>query len=85
MGSINPEEYLASLENLLIFMCNTYDQQQKELAELAEKGNDAFLKVSRIQGTMNTISIAQIGALAFEHPIHSFKEVLSEMKRKRSL
>lgn len=78
------KEYIKSLENLLIFMCQTYDETQKELMKLyKEEGNEACFKVPMIQGTANVIPISQIGQLEFERPSHGFSDVFKEIEQKR--
>ena len=81
---MNKEEYINSLENLLIFMCATYEDTEKVLLKLAEGGNNALFEVPRIQGTPNIIPIAQLAKIKFEQPKYGFKDVENEILRKRS-
>ncbi len=71
------------LENLLIFMCQTYEETEQVLLKLSKEGNEALFKVPRIQGIANTIPIAQIAKIKFEQPKHGFKNVKEEILRKR--
>lgn len=81
---MSKDEYIQSLENLLIFMCQTYEEQENDLFALAKQGNDAILKVARIQGTANLIPIAQMAKFKFERPKHGFEEVKEEIQNKRN-
>lgn len=80
---MDKEEYIQSLENLIIFMCQTYEDQEQVLFKLAKEGNDALFKVPRIQCTANTIPIAQLAKVKFEQPKYGFKDVKEEILRKR--
>lgn len=77
------EEYTNSLENLLIFMCQTYEDEEKALFALAKQGNNALFEVPRIQGTRNTIPISQIAKLKFDTPKYGFKEIKQIILKKR--
>lgn len=79
---MNKEEYIQSLENLLIFMCKTYEDQEQILFKLAEGGNDTIFKIPRIQGIVNTVPISQIAKIKFEQPKMSFQDVKKEISRK---
>lgn len=76
-------DYIQSLENILVFMCQSYEEQEKVLFELAKEGNDALHKTPRIQGMANTISIAQIADVEFEKPPMNFMEIKDEIIRRR--
>lgn len=78
------EEYIHSLENLLIFMCATYEETEQVLYKLSKSGNNALFEVPRIQGTPNIIPIAQLAKIKFEQPKHGFKDIKNEILRKRS-
>lgn len=78
-------EYIDSLENLLIFMCQTYEENEKALLLLAKQGNQAFFNVPRIQGTVNTVSIARIAEAEFKTPKYGFNDVKKEILQKRGL
>lgn len=80
---IEKEEYIKSLESLLIFMCRSHKVQQEELLTLAKEGNDAFFEISHIQGTNNVIPISKIADLEFNQPRYGFKEVEEEILRKQ--
>ena len=81
---MNKEDYIQSLENALIFMCNTYENITDELYKLAKDGNNAFLRVPLIQGTFNIVQISQIGKLELQEPIHDLKEIKKEILKKRN-
>ncbi|WP_415316164.1 hypothetical protein [Clostridium perfringens] len=77
------EEYIKSLESLMIFMCKTYDEIENSLVNLVkEKNNEAFFVVPRIQGINHIINISKIGKLNFEEPVYGFKDILEVMKNK---
>lgn len=78
------EEYVSSLENLLIFMCQTYEEIEQVLFKLANEGNEALFKVPRIQGTVNTIPIAQLAKMTFVTPKYGFKTIKEEILKKQS-
>lgn len=81
---IDEEEYVKSLENVLIFMCKTYDEIEKELVKLVEKENNkAFFKVPRVQGINHVVNISKIGKLKFEQPLYNFKDIFDIMQSKR--
>lgn len=81
---MDKDKYIHSLENLLIFMCQTYEEQEKVLFSLARQGNDALHKVPRIQGTPNIISISQLADMEFQNPEFGFMEIRNEIDKKRS-
>lgn len=78
------EEYIHSLENLIIFMCKTYEETEQVLLKLAEGGNNALFEVPRIQGISNIIPIAQLAKIKFEQPKYGFKDVKIEILKKRN-
>lgn len=80
---MDQDKYIESLENLLIFMCKTYVDSEKVLFELAKDGNNALFEVPRIQGTVNTIQIAQLAEIEFQHPEYGFKDIKNEILKKR--
>ncbi|MDU2121927.1 MAG: hypothetical protein E7E64_05270 [Clostridium celatum] len=80
---IEKDEYIKSLENLLIFMCKTYDDIEMELVKLAQKDNDALFKVPLVQGTNHKINIHQLGRIEFQEPLYNFKDIKNEILRKR--
>jgi len=81
---LKEKDYVESLENLLIFMCQTYDEAQKSLLKLSkEEGNDAFMKVPMVQGTSNSIGISRLAENIFYQPKYSFVEVAKELKQRR--
>ncbi|MCH1964411.1 hypothetical protein MCG45_16395 [Clostridium perfringens] len=83
--TFDKEEYIRSLENLLIFMCGSYDKIDNSLVELAEKEhNHTWFKVPRIQGLYHIINISKIGKLEFEEPNYGFKEVLEIINSRRN-
>ena len=57
-NKIDEENYVKSLENLLIFMCKTYSSIEETLLKLAEEDNEALFKVPLIQGNINFINIS---------------------------
>lgn len=81
---MNKDDYIKSLENTLIFMCNTYKNINDELLKLAQEGNNAFFKVPLIQGTFNIVQIFQIGEMELQEQIYNLKEIKKEILRKRS-
>lgn len=80
---MDEKEYIESLENLLIFMCKTYDGITDNLLELFQKGNDAYLKIPTIQGTRNIVSVYRLGTLDIKDIKYGFKDVLKEILNKR--
>lgn len=81
---MNKDDYIQSLENTLIFMCNTYENINDELLKLAQEGNNAFFKVPLIQGTSNIVQISQIGKVELQEPIYDLREIKKEILRKRN-
>lgn len=76
--------YIKSLENLLIYMCDSYMVVLDELLELGNtEGNKAHMKVSTIQGSRNRIPIRQLGDLDFQLPQYGFDDILQEIIKKR--
>lgn len=80
---IDKDEYIESLENLLIFMCQTHEDQHKALLGLLKEGNSAYMKVPTIQGTANLIPVSQIADIDFHRPEYGFREVKAEIERRR--
>lgn len=80
---IDKDEYVKSLENLLIFMCKSYDEIETELVKLAEKDNETLFKVPLIQGTFHKVNIHQLGQIKFESPLYNFKDIKNEILRKK--
>lgn len=84
--TFDKEEYIKSLENLLIFMCNSYDKIDNSLVKLVEKEhNYTCFEVPRIQGLYHVINISKMGELEFEEPNYGFKEVLEIIKNRRTV
>lgn len=81
---MDQDKYIHSLENLLIFMCQTYETQESTLRSLARQGNNAFYKVPMIQGGSNIESISQLANMNFQHPELGFREIKDEIAKKRS-
>lgn len=81
---IDKDEYIKSLENLLIFMCKTYDGIEDELTKLSQEGNTALFKVPLVQGTVNKINIHHLGKMECKKHLYSFKEIKNEILRKES-
>lgn len=81
---IDNDEYIKSLENLLIFMCKTYDGIEDELMKLSKEGNDALFKVPLIQGTINKINVHQLGKMDYKKSLYSFKDIKNEIIRKEN-
>lgn len=77
--------YVESLEELLIFMCQTYEDIQNSLLDLSKEGNNAFIKVPMIQGLSNTITVSRISKLKFRTPKHSFDEVFDVLEDRSML
>lgn len=76
-------DYIDSLENLLIFMCQTYEEQRGVMFELAKEGNmEPLLRVPTIQGSHNLIPIEYLAKKEFNHPKHSFKDVENKLDKK---
>lgn len=81
---MNEKDYIESLENLLIFMCQIYEETQKALTQLSkEENNDALFKVPMIQGTENVIGISRLSTSVFKQPDYNFIEINDELKRRR--
>lgn len=80
---MDQDKYIESLENLLIFMCQTHEECENVLFELSKEGNEALFKVPRIQGTSNTIPIAQLAKIEFKQPAYGFKDIKNEILKKR--
>lgn len=75
------KEYIQSLENLLIFMCQTYEEQHEAVLVLAKEGNkEPLLKIPRIQGSHQLSGIRHLSQLEFVKPNHSFKDVVEKIK-----
>lgn len=81
---MNKDEYIHSLENLLIFMCRTYEERTDILLELGKRGNDAFMHVPTIQGTVNVIAISQLADMEFQEPKHGFQDVQRKLQEERT-
>lgn len=82
---LNQEEYIHSLENALIFMCATYQENHDALLTLLrEEGNEAFWKFATIQGSPNVFAVNSISKLEFQKPVHGFQQILKEIERKRN-
>jgi len=82
---LNQEEYIHSLENALIFMCQTYKENFDTLFKLMkEEGNEAFWKYSTIQGSPNVFAVEALSKLKFQQPVHGFPCIRKEIERKRS-
>lgn len=79
------DDYVGSLEELLIFMCQTYEEMQDSLLELAKEGNEAFTKVPMIQGYSNTMGISQIAKLKFRTPKIGLAEVFEVLEDRNML
>ncbi len=78
------EMYVESLENLLIYMCDSYTVVLDKLLELGHtEGNKAYMQVPTIQGSINRTPIRQLGKLEFNLPQHGFKDVYSKISDKR--
>lgn len=78
------DEYVESLENLLIFMCQTYEDMQKSLMDLyKEEQNEAAFKTPMIQGTGNIIGISKIADLKFNQPSLGFHAIFEKIKESR--
>ncbi|MEC0684958.1 hypothetical protein [Bacillus paralicheniformis] len=83
---MSDKEYVDSLENLLIFTCESYMMILNKLLELGHtENNKAYMKVPTIQGSGNRIPMRQLGELQFEKPQHGFKEVYEIISEKRNL
>lgn len=78
------EEYIHSLENALIFMCQTYQENHDALLQLLRKdGNEAFWQFATIQGSPNVFAVDSLSKLSFQKPAHGFQQILKEIQRKR--
>lgn len=79
------EDYIESLEDVIIFFCQTYEEQEEVLFDLAKEGNEVLFKVPRIQGLINTIAIKQLSEITFETPKMGLPEIKDQIiKRKDS-
>lgn len=82
---LNQEEYVHSLENALIFMCQTYQVNHDALLNLLRnKGNEAYWEFATIQGSPNVFAVDSLSKLPFEQPKHGFGQILKEVERKRN-
>lgn len=81
---IDKNEYINSLENLLVYMCKHQKDCDMVLRVLAQKdGHPALSKVPMIQGFDNTTGISQLGEMSFHTPVHGFLDVAEQLRRKR--
>lgn len=77
------DEYIESLENLLIYMCSHERETVAILRRLArEDGNPALTKIPMVQGLSNTAGIGQLSKMDFHSPTHGFLEIAEQLKRK---
>ncbi|MBL4952199.1 hypothetical protein JK635_08250 [Neobacillus sp. YIM B02564] len=68
MEMMTEKEYVQMLENLVVFLCQTYEKIHKTaLEECKKNGNEFAFKMPTIQGTPNVIAINRIAKL-IEHP-----------------
>lgn len=74
------DNYVESLEESLVFMCQTYDEMQHSLMELAKEGNKALAKVPMLQGYADTMGVSQIASLKFRAPRVGLTEVFEDLK-----
>jgi hypothetical protein len=82
----NQEEYINSLENLLIFMCQVYQKNHDRFFEMmVTKENDAYLRLSTVQGSYHRFAVKDISKLEFSEPILGFRNVFEEITAKRNL
>lgn len=55
------KEYVDQLEQLVVFMCGWYqDTYEKVFKDYVDKKNEAYLKLSTIQGFRNRVAVANI-------------------------
>jgi len=54
------QEYIKSLESLLIFMCKSNEDIWESLMDLGKQGNDTWTQIPMIQGNLNFV----VGRLA---------------------
>jgi hypothetical protein len=82
----NQKDYIQSLENLLIFMCDTYSEIDKTVLEdAAKKKSDFIMRFPKIQGSSISFSIKDIGKLKREQTKISIKKIFRIMNFKRKL
>lgn len=82
--SADVSEYVASLENLLIFMCQSHEDVFHTLTRLAaEEQNKAILSVPKVQGIKNGLSISKIAKMTFTPPPMDFAKVAERMATHR--
>lgn len=77
-------DYVQSLENLLIFMCQSHEDVWSVLSELAaQEKNRTILSVPKIQGLKNQMGITQLAKMEFSPPPFGFSEVVERMTARR--
>ncbi|MBU7316030.1 hypothetical protein [Paenibacillus oleatilyticus] len=84
----NKDDYVESLENLLIFMCQVYQKNHEKFFNMMfNKENDAYMKLSTVQGSHHRFAIKDLSELNFSEPVYGFRKVFEEIiaKRKESL
>lgn len=83
---MNHEEYVSSLENLLIFMCQVYQKNHDRLFEMmVTKENDAYMNLSTVQGSYHRFAVKDISKLEFSEPVYGFRKVYEGMAAKRNV
>lgn len=77
------DDYIDSLENLLVFLCKHQADCNTVLRTLAKNdGNPALSKMPMIQGMSNNAGIGQLSKTAFLPPKHGFLDVADQLRRK---
>lgn len=77
------DDYINSLENLLVYMCKHQKDCDMVLRTLAQKDdNQALYKMPMIQGMENSAGIGQLADMPFQAPSHGFLDVAEQLRRK---
>lgn len=76
---MDDKEYIETLENTIIFLCQTYEECAKEFMYNA----DTCDRFPTIQGTGNIVAIAQIAEFPLnKQPKYGFRDILGKLKAK---
>ncbi|AUM66335.1 hypothetical protein C0R09_18430 [Brevibacillus laterosporus] len=84
MEGISQEDYIQSLESLLIFMWDVYQTNHDKFFQMmVSKENDAYMKLSTVQGSHHRFAVKDISQLEFQQPKLDIRVVFEEMQRRR--
>ncbi|GMX64533.1 hypothetical protein Elgi_38020 [Paenibacillus elgii] len=80
----NKDDYVQSLENLLIFMCQVYQKNHDTFFNMMlNKENNAYKKLSTVQGSYHRFAVKDLSELDFSEPVYGFRKVFEEIILKR--